>query len=133
MKHFLIIFVTLFLLVGCKTKYIDKPIEIPIIKTEYKHLVDSVYIHDSIFHTIEKKGDTVYDTKNVYKIQYKSITDTLIKTDTITQPIYIKEYIENKPTFIDKVKIFVDYFMKCIICCIILLVCFKLYIYLKSK
>jgi len=39
----------IFLLQGCKVKeYIEVPVEVEKVKTEYVHKIDSIYLHDSI-------------------------------------------------------------------------------------
>lgn len=68
-------------LLGCKTRYIEIPVET--IKTEYINKIqyDSIYVHDSIDRYM--KGDTVFLTNFKYINKYVLKTDTLIRQDTI--------------------------------------------------
>lgn len=72
---------------GCKTKYVS----VPEIHTEYITRVDttvrkdSVYLRDSVY--VERKGDTMYINKTVYRDRfhhiYKVKTDTIVKRDSV--------------------------------------------------
>lgn len=70
-KYLLFLLPILFLSCATKTKieYVDR--EVVKYQTQYVHdtLVNNV--HDSVYHTIFQKGDTVYNTKYVQKTQYK--------------------------------------------------------------
>ena len=93
------------MLTGCKTtKIVEVPVEV--VKTEYvyRDRVDTVIkndfvkIHDSIY--VQISGDTVY--KYVEKIKYLNSnnshisykTDTLVKIDSIPEPITSTVYKE---------------------------------------
>ena len=72
---------------GCKTKYVS----VPEIHTEYITRVDttvrkdSVYQRDSVY--VERKGDTMYVNKTLYRDRYHNIykvkTDTIVKRDSV--------------------------------------------------
>lgn len=72
---------------GCKTKYVS----VPEIHTEYITRVDttvrrdSVYLKDSVY--VERKGDTMYINKTVYRDRFHHIyrvkTDTIVKRDSV--------------------------------------------------
>ena len=72
---------------GCKTKYVS----VPEIHTEYITRVDttvrrdSVYLKDSVY--VERKGDTLYVNKTLYRDRYHNIykvkTDTIVKRDSV--------------------------------------------------
>lgn len=72
---------------GCKTKYVS----VPEIHTEYITRVDttvrrdSVYLKDSVY--VERKGDTLYVNKTLYRDRYHDIykvkTDTIVKRDSV--------------------------------------------------
>ena len=70
------------------------PVEVPIVKTEYVniHTVDTIY-KNKIVH-IKEKGDTVYINEKEYLYKYKSVTDTIFKTDTITKVKYVEVEVE---------------------------------------
>lgn len=80
------------ILFSCKSK--EKFIYVPQIKTEYKtnHTRDSVYLKDSVY--IHQRGDTVF--KNHFRLIYKDKfrTDTLIRADTISVIMKLKEEIK---------------------------------------
>ena len=69
-------------LVGCATKkqieYVDRDVVKYVTKVHHDTLINNV--HDSIYHTIFQKGDTVYDTKYVEKTKYRD--RVVVKTDT---------------------------------------------------
>lgn len=89
-KKLLILFFCI-LLCSCKTKTLiqEVPVEVPQIHTEYVQKYDSVYIHDSIYQIIEKKNDTVYNTKTIIQYKYKAKGDTILIIDSISKPVYI--------------------------------------------
>ena len=72
---------------GCKTKYVS----VPEIHTEYITRVDttvrkdSVYLKDSVY--VERKGDTLYVNKTLYRDMYHNIykvkKDTVVKRDSV--------------------------------------------------
>lgn len=87
----LLLAILIFICVSCTTtKYIDRPVPIETVKTEYVNqlYIDSVFVHDSIDRYIS--GDTVYLYKYKYIYKYKNRTDTILQTDTIQIPIEIK-------------------------------------------
>lgn len=98
----LLILMLIFLSISCTTtKYIDRPVPVETVKTEYVNQLyrDSVFVHDSIDRYI--KGDTVYQYKYKYIYKYLNRTDTIIKTDSIEVPVEIKT-IETKE--VNKIK-----------------------------
>lgn len=72
---------------GCKTKYVS----VPEVHTEYITRVDttvrkdSVYLKDSVY--VERKGDTLYVNKTLYRDRYHNIykvkKDTVVKRDSV--------------------------------------------------
>lgn len=87
----LLILILIFLCVSCTTtKYIDKPVPIETVRTEYVNQLyrDSIFIHDSIDRYIS--GDTVYQYKYKYIYKYLNRTDTIVKTDSIEVPVEVK-------------------------------------------
>lgn len=87
----LLIAILIFICASCTTtKYIDKPIPIETVRTEYINQLyrDSVFVHDSIDRYV--KGDTVYQYKYKYISKYLNKTDTVIKTDSIQVPVEVK-------------------------------------------
>lgn len=87
----LLIAILIFLCISCTTtRYIDKPVIVETVRTEYINQLykDSIFIHDSIDRYIS--NDTVYQYKYKYIYKYLNRIDTIIKTDSIEIPIEIK-------------------------------------------
>lgn len=85
----IILFFIVFALFGCtKTVYI--PVATTVTKIEYRDKLvrDSIYFSDSVL--IEKKGDTVFNTKIKYKYISKFVKDTV----NIRDSVYIEKPIE---------------------------------------
>ena len=86
-----IIIAMCFLLSSCATKskieYVDREVVKYVHSVQHDTLINDV--HDSIYHTIFQKGDTVYDTKYVEKTVYKDRivhhTDTVLRDSIHTE------------------------------------------------
>lgn len=97
----IILFVVM-VLSSCATKtkieYVDREVVRYETKIQHDTLINN--IHDSVYHTVFQKGDTVYDTKYVEKTKYRDRivyqTDTMYRDSIQTQ---IKE------TTVEKIKI----------------------------
>lgn len=86
----LLIALLVFICVSCSTtKYVDRPVPVEIVRTEYINQLyrDSIFVHDSIDRYV--KGDTVYQYKYKYIYKYLNRTDTILKTDSIEVPVEI--------------------------------------------
>lgn len=80
----------LFLFQGCKVKeYIEVPVEVEKVKTEYVHKRDSIYLHDSISTYIMQKGDTVFVDRYNYKIKNVFKVDTIHRVDSIPKIVKV--------------------------------------------
>ena len=72
---------------SCKTKYVS----VPEIHTEYITRVDTTVIMDSVYQRdsvyVERKGDTLYVSKTLYRDMYHNIykvkKDTIVKRDSV--------------------------------------------------
>ena len=72
---------------SCKTKYVS----VPDIHTEYITRVDTTVIMDSVYQRdsvyVERKGDTLYVNKTLYRDRYHNIykvkKDTVVKRDSV--------------------------------------------------
>lgn len=72
---------------SCKTKYVS----VPEIHTEYITRVDTTVIMDSVYQRdsvyVERKGDTLYVNKTLYRDRYHNIykvkMDTIVKRDSV--------------------------------------------------
>ena len=87
----LLIAILIFIVVSCTTtKYVDRPVLVETVRTEYVNQLykDSIFIHDSIDRFIS--GDTVHQYKYKYIYKYFNRTDTVVKTDSIEVPVEIK-------------------------------------------
>lgn len=92
----LLIALLAFICVSCSTtKYVDRPIPVETIKTEYINQLyrDSVFVHDSTDRYV--KGDTVYQYRYKYIYKYLNRTDTILKTDSIEVPVEIINEVNN--------------------------------------
>nr|DAP62054.1 MAG TPA: hypothetical protein [Crassvirales sp.]DAU61426.1 MAG TPA: hypothetical protein [Crassvirales sp.] len=87
----LLIAILIFIVVSCTTtKYVDRPVLVETVRTEYVNQLykDSIFVHDSIDRFIS--GDTVHQYKYKYIYKYFNRTDTVVKTDSIEIPVEIK-------------------------------------------
>ena len=77
-----IIIAVIMLFSSCATKtkieYMDR--EVVKYNTSYVHDTTFVEKHDSVYHTIFQKGDTVYDTKYVERTRWRD--NIVVKKDT---------------------------------------------------
>lgn len=85
----LILLIAILVMFGC-TKRIYIPVTTTVTEIEYRDKLvrDSIYLSDSVL--IERKGDTVYNTKIKYKYISKLIKDTV----SIRDSVYIEKPIE---------------------------------------
>lgn len=81
-------------LASCKTQRIEVPVEVPITHTEYVNKTDSFYLHDSIYLERYTANDTVFLNKYVYRDKFHTKTDTLVRLDSISVPVYITKTVE---------------------------------------
>lgn len=79
-----LILLSIFVLIGCRSKTIYIPVET--VRVEYKDRFskDSVYLKDSIF--LQIKGDTVFLEKHKYIYKNKIQRDSIFLTDSIRVP-----------------------------------------------
>lgn len=96
---------------SCKTKYVS----VPEIHTEYITRVDttvrkdSVYQRDSVY--VERKGDTLYVNKTLYRDRYHNIykikKDTVVKRDSVNVAYQVeKEMSRSERLFVAMGKFF---------------------------
>lgn len=88
----LIYVIFLFALFSCgSTKYIDVPVEVVKIQKEieYRQLRDSIYLKDSV--VVDRGRDTIRITEWHTEYHDRLQVDTLVVTDSISYPVYIKE------------------------------------------
>ena len=91
----LLIIIILLIATACTTtRYIETPVPIETIKTEYITQIkeDSIYIHDSIDRYIS--GDTVYQYKYKYIYKFLNTKDTIQQIDTIQIPVEVTQIRE---------------------------------------
>lgn len=90
MRSLLITILVLFCVSCTTTKYVDRPVPVETVRTEYINQLyrDSVFVHDSIDRYIS--GDTVYQYKYKYIYKYLNRTDTIVQTDSIEVPVEVK-------------------------------------------
>lgn len=70
------------LVCSCATKkhieYVDREVVKYVSKIQHDTLINNV--HDSVYHTVFQKGDTIYDTKYIERTKYRD--RIVVKTDT---------------------------------------------------
>ena len=84
---------------SCATKreiqYVDRDVVKYETKIQHDTLINN--IHDSVYHTVFQKGDTIYDTKYVEKTKYRD--RVLVRIDTCYRDsiqTVIKESVKEK-------------------------------------
>ena len=82
------------------TKTIEIPVEVPKIEKEYVNKTDSIFIHDSVFHTIYRESDTVYSQVIKYRYKYLVKRDTILRQDTIYKTQYLTKNVEKKIKYV---------------------------------
>ena len=87
---------------SCRTRreIVEVPIEVPQINTEYKTKKDSIFVHDSVFHTIYSKSDTIYSELIKYRYKYLVKRDTILRQDTIYKTKTLTNTVEKKIKFV---------------------------------
>lgn len=90
MKGLLIVIMLLVLASCATTKYVDRPVPIETVRTEYINQLyrDSVFVHDSIDRYI--RGDTVFQYKYKYIYKYLNRTDTITVAERVEVPVELK-------------------------------------------
>lgn len=101
-----ILFVVILFFSSCATKtkieYRDRDVNHYITNTEHDTLIQ--HTHDSIYHTVFQKGDTVYDTKYVEKTRWR---DRIVERhDTCWRDSVVTEYKEIEKEVIKIPKIY---------------------------
>ena len=90
---------TVLILCSCATRtkieYVDKEV----VKYQKQVVHDTLInnIHDSVYHTVFQRGDTIYDTKYVEKTKYRATV--VVKTDTCYRDsiqVQVKESVIEK-------------------------------------
>jgi len=89
----------LFLLCSCATRTKIEYVDREVVKYQKEVVHDTLlqHTHDSVYHTIFQKGDTVFDTKYVEKTKYRD--RVMVKTDTCYRDsiqTIIKESVKEK-------------------------------------
>ena len=96
---------------SCKTKYVSVP-EIHtehITRVDTTVIMDSVYQRDSVY--VERKGDTLYVNKTLYRDRYHNIykvkKDTIVKRDSVNVAYHVdKEMSRSERLFVAMGKFF---------------------------
>lgn len=84
---------------SCATKHEIQYVDREVVKYETKIQHDTLInnIHDSVYHTVFQKGDTIYDTKYVEKTKYRD--RVVVRIDTCYRDsiqTVIKESVKEK-------------------------------------
>ena len=78
-----------------KVEYVDREVVKYETKIQHDTLINN--IHDSVYHTVFQKGDTIYDTKYVEKTKYRD--RVVVRIDTCyrdSMQTVIKESVKEK-------------------------------------
>lgn len=91
--HF-IYFVVLLCCVSCNTTRNLENNNQDVVKIEkvVEHDTLTQFVHDSIYHTIFQRGDTVYETKYIEKTRFRD--KVVIRTDTIFHDSIVEKKLE---------------------------------------
>lgn len=99
MRKILFILFTILVFYSCATKtkieYVDRDVVKYETKIQHDTLINN--IHDSVYHTVFQKGDTIYDTKYVEKTKYRD--RVVVRIDTCYRDsiqTVIKESVKEK-------------------------------------
>ncbi len=122
MKKLLLTVICVLLFCSCATKtkieYRDRDVNHYITNTVHDTLRQET--HDSIFHTIYQKGDTIYNTKYIEKTKWKD--RIVVKSDTCWRDSVV---VQNKNTVKEVVKIPIIYkfslFLSIIFCIFVII------------
>ena len=128
MKWNIVIMVLAGLALGsCKTKYVS----VPETHTEYITRVDttvrkdSVYLKDSVY--VERKGDTMYINKTVYRDRFRHIykvkTDTIVKSDSVN----VAYHVENEMSRSERLFVAMGKFFAALVIALLFVIGVKLY------
>ena len=90
---------TVLILCSCATRTKIEYIDREVVKYQKQVVHDTLInnIHDSVYHTVFQRGDTIYDTKYVEKMKYRD--RVVVKTDTCYRDsiqVQIKESVVEK-------------------------------------
>ena len=112
---------------GCKTKYVS----VPEIHTEYITRVDTtvrkdiVYLKDSVY--VERKGDTLYVNKTLYRDRYHNIykvkKDTVVKRDSVN----VTYPLEKEMSRIERLFVAMGKFFAALVIALLFVIGVKLY------
>lgn len=87
----MLVFGCLFLMFSCATKKHVEYVDREVVKYQKEVVRDTLYqhTHDSVYHAVFQKGDTIYDTRYIEKTRWRdrivSKTDTIYRDSVRTQ------------------------------------------------
>ena len=98
MRNLLVLFAVL-MICSCATKTKIEYVDREVVKYQKQVVHDTLInnIHDSVYHTVFQRGDTIYDTQYVEKTKYRD--RVVVKTDTCYRDsiqVQIKESVVEK-------------------------------------
>ena len=94
MRNLLYILLCATILCSCATKTKIEYVDREVVKYEKQYVHDTTVVerHDSVYHTVFQKGDTVYDTKYVERTRWRD--RIVVKGDTCWKDSVVTEYKE---------------------------------------
>ena len=98
----LFVLIAVLMLCSCATRTKIEYIDREVVKYQKQVIHDTLInnVHDSIYHTVFQKGDTIYDTKYVEKTKYRD--KVVVKIDTCYRDSI---QVQIKQTVVEKQKI----------------------------
>lgn len=118
----IIIIAIVLLLSSCATKKQIEYVDREVVKYQKEVVHDTLlqHTHDSVYHTVFQKGDTVFDTKYVEKTRWR---DRIVERhDTCWRDSIVTEYKETVKEVTKIPKIYKISFVFAILCCIFALI-----------
>ena len=108
----------LFLLCSCATRKSIEYVDREVVKHQKEIVHDTLiqHTHDSVYHTVFQKGDTVYDTKYVEKTKYRD--RVVVRVDTCYRDSIQTEI---KKTTVEK-HVVPKWCYACLVVCVLFLV-----------
>lgn len=94
MKKLLFILSSILILASCATKKEIQYVDREVVKYEKQYVHDTTIVekHDSVYHTIFQRGDTVFDTKYVERTRWRD--KIVVRADTCWRDSVKTEYKE---------------------------------------
>ena len=112
MKKLLVVLMALGLVSSCAVK--ERVVTVERVRTdtlrETRNMLDSIYLHDSVFVKQYERGETVFVEKERWHTRYQDrlLVDTVYKsrTDSVPVPYEVTEFVEYNLTWWQKTRMY---------------------------